>query len=197
MDGIQAKGQRCGHERVSLRLTCMFHVSKLIRLPLMMLSVDHPHGGGRGKSKGNKHPRTPQGLLTKGRRTRRPVSRIIFRYPSYAWLIIPLLTPGTERQQACCSSKTSRLRAQRQEVIDTFADCCTISLSCFSNQYRTHFQHLSVRALGKSNGASLTKERGYDCLQTIGLLTSPTQRLIWRHDVLLWSIVHLLWRRLI
>jgi len=37
-----------------------------------MNAVDHPHGGGRGKSKGNKHPRTPQGKLTKGKRTRRP-----------------------------------------------------------------------------------------------------------------------------
>lgn len=40
-----------------------------------MNAVDHPHGGGRGKSKGNKHPRTPQGLLTKGKRTRRPGPR--------------------------------------------------------------------------------------------------------------------------
>ncbi|GAA96115.1 uncharacterized protein L969DRAFT_91570 [Mixia osmundae IAM 14324] len=37
-----------------------------------MNSVDHPHGGGRGKSKSNKHPRTPWGILTKGFRTRRP-----------------------------------------------------------------------------------------------------------------------------
>ncbi|CAD6567716.1 MAG: hypothetical protein CYPHOPRED_002020 [Cyphobasidiales sp. Tagirdzhanova-0007] len=39
---------------------------------MAMNATDHPHGGGRGKSKGNKHPRTPQGILTKGRRTRRP-----------------------------------------------------------------------------------------------------------------------------
>ncbi|TDL26374.1 ribosomal protein L2 [Rickenella mellea] len=37
-----------------------------------MNRVDHPHGGGRGKSKGNKHPRSIWGWLTKGRRTRRP-----------------------------------------------------------------------------------------------------------------------------
>ncbi|KAI0937403.1 hypothetical protein AcV5_005319 [Taiwanofungus camphoratus] len=33
---------------------------------------DHPHGGGRGKSKGNKHPRSIWGWLTKGKRTRKP-----------------------------------------------------------------------------------------------------------------------------
>ncbi|KAF1989359.1 mitochondrial 54S ribosomal protein RML2 [Aulographum hederae CBS 113979] len=31
-----------------------------------MNSVDHPHGGGRGKSKGNKHPVSPWGQLAKG-----------------------------------------------------------------------------------------------------------------------------------
>lgn len=35
-------------------------------------SVDHPHGGGRGKSKSNKHPRSIWGWLTKGKRTRKP-----------------------------------------------------------------------------------------------------------------------------
>ncbi|KAF8323849.1 mitochondrial ribosomal protein subunit L2 [Clavulina sp. PMI_390] len=36
-----------------------------------MNTHDHPHGGGRGKSKGNKHPRSIYGLK-KGVRTRRP-----------------------------------------------------------------------------------------------------------------------------
>ncbi|KZV98996.1 mitochondrial ribosomal protein subunit L2 [Exidia glandulosa HHB12029] len=35
-------------------------------------AVDHPHGGGRGKSKGGKHPQSPWGWLTKGKRTRKP-----------------------------------------------------------------------------------------------------------------------------
>lgn len=34
-----------------------------------MNAVDHPHGGGRGKSKGNKHPQSPYGLLAKGKKT--------------------------------------------------------------------------------------------------------------------------------
>lgn len=37
-----------------------------------MNAVDHPHGGGRGKSKSNKHPRSIWGWLTKGKRTRKP-----------------------------------------------------------------------------------------------------------------------------
>ena len=35
-------------------------------------SVDHPHGGGRGKSKSNKHPRSIWGWQTNGKRTRKP-----------------------------------------------------------------------------------------------------------------------------
>ncbi|KAI8990995.1 translation protein SH3-like domain-containing protein [Mycotypha africana] len=36
-----------------------------------MNAVDHPHGGGRGKSKGNKDPRSPWGVLAKGGKTRK------------------------------------------------------------------------------------------------------------------------------
>ena len=38
----------------------------------IICSVDHPHGGGRGKSKSNKHPRSIWGWQTKGKRTRKP-----------------------------------------------------------------------------------------------------------------------------
>ncbi len=37
-----------------------------------MNTVDHPHGGGRGKSKGNKHPQSPWGQPAKGYKTRTP-----------------------------------------------------------------------------------------------------------------------------
>ena len=37
-----------------------------------MNAVDHPHGGGRGKSKGHNHPRSPWNQLAKGYKTRRP-----------------------------------------------------------------------------------------------------------------------------
>ena len=37
-----------------------------------MNPVDHPHGGGEGKSSGGRHPCTPWGKPTKGYKTRRP-----------------------------------------------------------------------------------------------------------------------------
>lgn len=36
-----------------------------------MNPVDHPHGGGEGKSKGGNHPTNPWGVPTKGYKTRR------------------------------------------------------------------------------------------------------------------------------
>jgi len=39
---------------------------------MAMNRCDHPHGGGRGRSKGNKHPQSVWGWLTKGKRTRKP-----------------------------------------------------------------------------------------------------------------------------
>ena len=40
-----------------------------------MNPVDHPHGGGEGKSSGGRHPVTPWGVPTKGYRTRNPKKR--------------------------------------------------------------------------------------------------------------------------
>ena len=42
----------------------------LARIPAMN-PVDHPHGGGEGKTKGGRNPVTPWGVPTLGKRTRR------------------------------------------------------------------------------------------------------------------------------
>ncbi|RIA95744.1 translation protein SH3-like domain-containing protein [Glomus cerebriforme] len=44
-----------------------------------MNSVDHPHGGGRGKSKGNKDPVSPWGVLAKGGKTRRKPNKWVVK----------------------------------------------------------------------------------------------------------------------
>jgi large subunit ribosomal protein L2 len=36
-----------------------------------MNPVDHPHGGGEGKTSGGRHPVSPWGVPTKGYKTRR------------------------------------------------------------------------------------------------------------------------------
>lgn len=36
-----------------------------------MNPVDHPHGGGEGRTSGGRHPVNPSGLQTKGKKTRR------------------------------------------------------------------------------------------------------------------------------
>ena len=37
---------------------------------VVMNPVDHPHGGGEGRTSGGRHPVTPWGISTKGHRTR-------------------------------------------------------------------------------------------------------------------------------
>ena len=46
-----------------------------------MNPVDHPHGGGEGKTSGGRHPVTPWGVPTKGKRTRKkkPSDALIMR----------------------------------------------------------------------------------------------------------------------
>lgn len=49
---------------------------------VVMNPVDHPHGGGEGKSSGGRHPVTPWGKGTKGKKTRnkrKPSSSLIIR----------------------------------------------------------------------------------------------------------------------
>ena len=46
-----------------------------------MNPVDHPHGGGEGKSSGGRHPVTPWGKPTKGYKTRKPKRK------SDAWIV--------------------------------------------------------------------------------------------------------------
>jgi large subunit ribosomal protein L2 len=42
---------------------------------VVMNPVDHPHGGGEGRTSGGRHPVTPWGVPTKGHRTRKPNKR--------------------------------------------------------------------------------------------------------------------------
>jgi large subunit ribosomal protein L2 len=36
-----------------------------------MNPIDHPHGGGEGRTSGGRHPVTPWGKITRGRKTRK------------------------------------------------------------------------------------------------------------------------------
>jgi large subunit ribosomal protein L2 len=36
-----------------------------------MNPIDHPHGGGEGRTSGGRHPVTPWGFPTKGKKTRK------------------------------------------------------------------------------------------------------------------------------
>jgi large subunit ribosomal protein L2 len=42
---------------------------------VVMNPVDHPHGGGEGRTSGGRHPVTPWGVPTKGHKTRKPKKR--------------------------------------------------------------------------------------------------------------------------
>ena len=46
-----------------------------------MNATDHPLGGGRGKSKGGNHPRSPWGQLAKGYKTRN-------KRKLWSWMIV-------------------------------------------------------------------------------------------------------------
>lgn len=46
---------------------------------MAMNPVDHPHGGGEGRSKSGSHPRSPWGKCAKGTKTRRSKSRFILK----------------------------------------------------------------------------------------------------------------------
>ncbi len=47
---------------------------------MAMNPVDHPHGGGEGRSKSGSHPRTPWGKGCKGTKTRKKKNPLVIRY---------------------------------------------------------------------------------------------------------------------
>ena len=64
------------HRRVQHRLGIRPSVRGVAMNP-----VDHPHGGGEGKTSGGRHPVTPWGKKTRGPKTRKkqPSDRLIIR----------------------------------------------------------------------------------------------------------------------
>ncbi len=72
------------HEKVKLGFAgASYHRGRRPRVRgTAMNAVDHPHGGGRGKSKGGNIPSTPWGKISKGVKTRKkkkPSERMIIR----------------------------------------------------------------------------------------------------------------------
>lgn len=163
----ETEGQRYGHEPVSafLPYPCCFS----LLITTSSSSVDHPHGGGRGKSKGNKHPRTPQGLKTKGRRTRRPVSCSL-HYPLQAF---SLTTTHVDRvQEATQWSFDKDLAVQRSELEsrDTQGSFRCTCRSLYALSIANFAQNSLLPGLRSASSGSCrlkTDERGYNIAQWI------------------------------
>ncbi|MFH0960052.1 MAG: 50S ribosomal protein L2, partial [Pseudomonadota bacterium] len=60
------------HEKIALgKAGRSRHLGKRPKVRgVVMNPVDHPHGGGEGKTSGGRHPVTPWGVPTKGYKTR-------------------------------------------------------------------------------------------------------------------------------
>ncbi len=82
-----------------------------------MNPVDHPHGGGEGKSgQGNPHPVSPWGLQTKGKKTRRNKrtdSMIVQRRKNKRLLRLEIRKCLVRSRKARSSICTSRRRCRR------------------------------------------------------------------------------------
>lgn len=109
-----------------------------------MNAVDHAHGGGRGKSKGNKHPRSIYGTLQHVR-TRRPKDKDGNRAYVYSFLF----WEGARHTDAniCivqCCYRTTKRKADSGQALDThfflsFRCIChlfTGHMACFFLQMR-------------------------------------------------------------
>ena len=79
---------------------------------IAMNPVDHPHGGGEGRSKGN-HPTSPWGTPTKGYRTRRNKKTSGLIVPVQNLIAIASLssTPMPTGHLICCVSSIANGRA--------------------------------------------------------------------------------------
>jgi hypothetical protein len=104
-----------------------------------MNAVDHPHGGGEGRTSGGRHPVTPWGKPTKGKKTRSNKSTNKLYYSSSSR---NALTAGEEEEEVARSvwkgpfiesallKKVEKAsQSVRSEVIKTWSRRSTICLS--------------------------------------------------------------------
>ena len=81
-----------------------------------MNPVDHPHGGGEGKSKGGRHPVTPWGVPTLGKRTRRKhkeSDKLIVRGRAAARSVEQIEQEGAVRRRAA-DDRIEAMNAERE-----------------------------------------------------------------------------------
>lgn len=98
-----------------------------------MNAVDHAHGGGRGKSKGNKHPRSIYGTLQHVR-TRRPKDKDgnkAYVYSFLFWGGGPRHTDANICIVQCCYRTTKR-KADSGQALDTHFFSLTDAFAIFS-----------------------------------------------------------------
>lgn len=97
-----------------------------------MNAVDHAHGGGRGKSKGNKHPRSIYGTLQHVR-TRRPKDKDGNKAYVYSFLFLggfPRHTDANICIVQCCYRTTKR-KADSGQALDTHFFSLTDAFAIF------------------------------------------------------------------
>jgi ribosomal protein S19 len=95
-----------------------------------MNPVDHPHGGGEGRTSGGRHPVTPWGKPTKGKKTRTTSrrtssssARVTRKKGRKPWLV----QSGKVRSSTAICSRRQRSRASgRNEVIKIWSRRSTI-----------------------------------------------------------------------
>jgi hypothetical protein len=78
----------------------------------MKYTVDHPHGGGRGKSKGNRHPVSPWGVPVRLPNSLEAYEAMLTPSSDQEWLQDP--TQAQQKQVGCGTSTSKQRKAPRQ-----------------------------------------------------------------------------------
>jgi hypothetical protein len=77
-----------------------------------MYKVDHPHGGGRGKSKGNRHPVSPWGVPVRPSNFHEIYIAGLTHFSDQEWLQDP--SQAQQKQVGCGASTSKQRKAPRQ-----------------------------------------------------------------------------------
>ena len=124
-----------------------------------MNPVDHPHGGGEGRTSGGRHPVTPWGKPTKGKKTRKqqadrqihraqpPCSARVADREADKWLV----QSGKVRSStaSCCGRPTRPARGGRNDVIKIWSRRSTILPQFVGLTFGVYNGHKHIPVLGQ------------------------------------------------
>ncbi|KAG0006089.1 hypothetical protein BGZ80_011043 [Entomortierella chlamydospora] len=131
-------------------------------------ACDHPHGGGKGKTKGGKDPRSPWGTLAKGGKTRKHPNKMVVRERPRRLTKAMLRQTLTRATKAACNTAISSSRKTNGITSTVFA------ARSFVNRPGLQAARSIHTTISTRFASTLQQQHQVDSLPTVNITTNSS-----------------------